>query len=78
MIISEHAVQWDEQLCSRATLHDIAIPSGRAFPEHPFIKMMTPLTRLCRRDYLSKCEGRDLNPRTPSGTDLESVSVDQA
>jgi hypothetical protein len=24
------------------------------------------------------CEGRDLNPRTPSGTDLESVSVDQA
>jgi hypothetical protein len=25
-----------------------------------------------------KCEGRDLNPRTPSGTDLESVSVDQA
>ena len=26
----------------------------------------------------NECEGRDLNPRTPSGTDLESVSVDQA
>lgn len=26
-------------------------------------------------NILGKCEGRDLNPRTPAGTDLESVSV---
>jgi hypothetical protein len=27
------------------------------------------------RNILKGCEGRELNPRTPSGTDLESASV---
>jgi hypothetical protein len=28
--------------------------------------------------FEKKCRGRDLNPRTSAGTDLESVAVDQA
>ena len=36
------------------------------------------LKKIMVKENFFKCEGRDLNPRTPSGTDLESVSVDQA
>ena len=56
----------DDQLCCGATLNDIGVPPGGAFPEYPF-NNDDPLTPVMQTGLDFKMRGEGFEPANPFG-----------